>query len=70
MASRSTGEAFARLLAGLESRGELTELAARLMSAGTWEAVADLVLDRCRAVGGDAMEDAVYDAAWHIAYGN
>lgn len=59
---------FKKLLKGLDEEG-LTKLTAKLMREGCWEPVADAVMEACNELGGEGMEDAVYDRAWGMAYG-
>lgn len=60
---------FKKMLKSLETEEDLIKLTAKLMKQGVWESVACAVLDRCNELGGEGMEDAVYDTAWGIAHG-
>lgn len=59
---------FKRMLNELDEEG-IVALAARLMKEGCWDVVSDVVLDRCNELGGDGLEEYVYDRAWGIANG-
>lgn len=58
---------FKKLVSSLTSESDLVTLSAKLIAAGCWEAVSDFVLDRCSEIGGDDMEDRVYNSAWAIS---
>ena len=65
---RSEMEKFRKMLRSL-GEDDLVRLAARAMREGCWKPICDAVMDRCNELGGEGMEDAVYDRAWGIAYG-
>lgn len=58
---------FAAMLKNIKTESDMITLSAKLMAQGCWETVADMVMDRCNEIGGESMEDSVYNKAWAIS---